>query len=152
MSKEFKLNDRVFHPTQGWGKVANIETDTKYPLKVIFDNGAHVYLTIDGKYSIQDTYPTLSYKEYGRCEGKKKKPIYDRIEVGDKVFCVLYGWGNIKRKDDSGSDSYPIVVVFDNTLSQFYTRDGKFAVDSIQRVLFKSERKVSKPENSKEIK
>ena len=150
MSKEFKLNERVFHPTQGWGKVSQIDLDNQYPLKVRFKNGTYTGFTVDGKFSTSDTYPTLSYKEYGRREDKQKKPIYDRIEVGDKVFCVLYGWGKVTEKNNDESGNYPITVGFGNASSQFYTRDGKFAVDSIQRVLFKSERKVSKPENSKE--
>ena len=45
------------------------------------------------------------------------------IEIGDRVFCIHYGWGTVQSL--SGQNNYPIEVYFDNYHNDSYNLDGK---------------------------
>lgn len=153
MSKKFKLNQKVYDPEFGWGKIVEIHKDHAYPIRVQFQENIESF-TPNGKYNHTDRFPTLSHKEYVRWEDKPKKhkkPIYDRIKVGDSVFCVSSGWGKVADTSDKKA-TFPIVVTF-GSYSDSYTVEGKRCnIPTAKRILFKSERTVKKAKNNKEIK
>lgn len=62
-------------------------------------------------------------------------------EVGQKVFCLLYGEGVVHSVDDS-RNHYPIEVEYEDTFNN-YTRDGKLFDGHKNRSLFFSDPKVT---------
>lgn len=54
-----------------------------------------------------------------------------KFNIGDKVFCLLHGWGGIETIDNNINDTYPIGVYFpeledkDCEAYDWYTADGK---------------------------
>ncbi len=54
------------------------------------------------------------------------------FKLGDKVFDVRYGWGEVYAALDS--DTWPVLVDFGNNLHEEYTLDGR-AYDEFPRVL-----------------
>ena len=65
------------------------------------------------------------------------------FKVGQEVWCLLYGKGEVVKVYDT--DDYPIKVEFDNADSQYYTRNGTYHVDC-NRTLFFSEPKIEAQE------
>lgn len=64
-----------------------------------------------------------------------------QFKVGQTVWCLLYGKGEVVEIDNIGTD-YPVEVCFENTgESEFYTRDGKYYTVA-NRTLFHSEPQV----------
>jgi hypothetical protein len=66
-------------------------------------------------------------------EGGIKMRI-DDFKVGDRVWCLVYGWGKITQIDYS--EDYPITVKFDNFSVTYYTVDGKLSDSTKNRSLF----------------
>ena len=62
------------------------------------------------------------------------------FQVGDTVWCVIYGEGKVTAVDAYG-ECYPVNVRFPGDNNQCYTRDGKFHIES-NRCLYFSEPKV----------
>lgn len=56
------------------------------------------------------------------------------FKKGDKVYCVLYGWGRVLGVDDVGT--YPVTVLFDCDEQIDYTVDGKLYDDSFSTLSF----------------
>ena len=56
------------------------------------------------------------------------------FKKGDKVYCVLYGWGRVLGVDDVGT--YPVTVLFDCDEQIDYTVDGKLYDDSFPTLSF----------------
>lgn len=56
------------------------------------------------------------------------------FKKGDKVYCVLCGWGRVLGVDDIGP--YPVTVLFDCDQQIYYTVDGKFYDDSFPTLSF----------------
>lgn len=52
---------------------------------------------------------------------KKEEEII--FEIGDKVYCCMFGWGLVKKINYN--EVYPIVVQFPSKVSS-YTNDGKY--------------------------
>lgn len=67
------------------------------------------------------------------------KETPDEFKVGDTVWCVLNGKGEVVsvRKNDN----YPVEVEFENTGNNYYTEDGRYC-DEYPRTLFFSEPKI----------
>lgn len=66
-TKEFKVDDEVFDPRYGWGRVLLDDfTDDymNYPIHVIFHKGKSRAYTKDGKDNKADINPILSHTEY----------------------------------------------------------------------------------------
>jgi hypothetical protein len=83
------------------------------------------------------------------------------FEVGDKVYCVMYGWGEITRLINSHVGEYPIEVTFhdDKAGTKWYTPDGRYILE-LQPTLsfteytlngFSQERPIELPEVGEEI-
>lgn len=89
MNKEtiFKVGDKVFDISNGWGEVVNIVYDNLYSVKVLFF-GTEIYgYTNDGKSSIYSVMPVLSFTEYnleGFSQERPKEPL--SFKVGDVVY------------------------------------------------------------------
>ena len=64
----------------------------------------------------------------------------DEFRVGDAVYCVLYGKGEVTYISDDKS-TYPIEVQLTNGEVIRYTLDGKYSED-FRRTLFFSEPKI----------
>lgn len=89
------------------------------------------------------------------------------FKVGDKVYCLLFGWGTITNIDDNDEvtlRSFPIDVTFVNSdgenMIKCYTSDGRYYLNSPQPTLsfteytldgFSQERPVDLPEAGEEI-
>jgi hypothetical protein len=58
----------------------------------------------------------------------------DDFKVGDRMWCLVYGWGKITQIDYS--EDYPITVKFDNFSVTYYTVDGKLSDSTKNRSLF----------------
>jgi len=81
------------------------------------------------------------------------------FKVGDKVYCVLYGWGKVK--DISSEVSFPITVEFNGEGDEeiYYSRDGKYNFNSSPTLSFteytlngfSQERPMELPEVGEEI-
>lgn len=75
-----------------------------------------------------------------------KITTFETAKVGDKVWCMESGWGEVKRIDTSVT-FYPIDVYFprdDKTKS--YTVDGKVYDDGTYQTLFWGEIVIEAPE------
>lgn len=59
---------------------------------------------------------------------------FETSKVGDKVWCIHSGWGEIRGTQ--WTDRYPISVYFTNGEFKTYTVDGHYAVDDITQSLF----------------
>jgi hypothetical protein len=81
------------------------------------------------------------------------------FKVGDKVYCVLYGWGKVT--DISSEVSFPITVEFngEGDEERYYSRDGKYNFNSSPTLSFteytlngfSQERPIELPEVGEEI-
>lgn len=65
----------------------------------------------------------------------------DEFQVGDVVWCVLHGKGEVTYIESSGPATYPVEVCFDDGVSIWYTQDGKY-IEGLNRSLFFSEPKI----------
>jgi hypothetical protein len=81
------------------------------------------------------------------------------FKVGDKVYCVLYGWGKVTGI--SSEISFPITVEFngEGDEERYYSRDGKYNFNSSPTLSFteytlngfSQERPIELPEVGEEI-
>jgi hypothetical protein len=79
------------------------------------------------------------------------------FKKGDKVYCVLYGWGRVLGVDDVGT--YPVTVLFDCDEEIDYTVDGKLYDDSFPILSFteytlqgfSQERQIELPEVGEDV-
>lgn len=67
----------------------------------------------------------------------------DDFRVGDVVWCVLHGKGEVTYIESSGQTTYPVEVCFDEGDSVWYTQDGRY-IEEFTRTLF-SEPKITRP-------
>ena len=59
----------------------------------------------------------------------KKRVMKETVfKVGDRVYCLLFGWGKVKCSLDPTSNDYPVEVIFKDTdgddTFKSYTHDG----------------------------
>ena len=59
---------------------------------------------------------------------------FETAKVGDRVWCMVAGWGEVQAIDSSRD--YPIAVCFKGDDIQTYTVGGFFAADDIRQTLF----------------
>ena len=62
----------------------------------------------------------------------------DAFEVGDEVWCAVYGEGKVISVFTSGA--FPVKVIFKNTNFKTYTQEGRYYFDTNRTLFF------SKPE------
>ena len=113
MKTIFKVGDKVFHYTYGWGEILYIyprEDEYHHPVKVEFDNDIY-FFTEDGKYSHNDLNPTLSFTEYTLQGFSQEKPI-KLPEVGE--LCLVRDdtdedWSVVEFKEYDPSRPLPFI-------------------------------------------
>lgn len=76
----FKVGDRVFDIMYGWGKVENLVKKDNGEIVLVyvkFDNfNESLTYTYDGRFSIKDLHPRLSFTEY-TLQGFSQKRFFD---------------------------------------------------------------------------
>ncbi len=75
---------------------------------------------------------------------------FEKAKVGDKVWGVSRGWGEI-RKIESDGNTYPLDVYFDKGESFSFNRAGKYLVGDKFQSLFWDEVKIVAPEQPKQV-
>ena len=86
MKKEiFKVGDKVYHASYGWGVVASIDCDEYIPINVNFDLFM-ISFTKDGKEDVNDSNSLLSFTEY-RLQGFSQQRQIKLPEVGE--LCLV---------------------------------------------------------------
>lgn len=147
---EFKIGERVFHPSYGWGTVSDIsENQNRNPVVVVFDvnaRGLIMFFKKNGKITDDEVFQSLSHSEYKR---KEDKPLF---KVKDRVFCVIFGWGTIKLVNHHNS-AIDYHVEFDglpDARAKIYNENGAITANA-NRTLFKSERVIKKSKNVKAL-
>lgn len=68
---------------------------------------------------------------------------FENAKVGDKVWCMRSGWGEIRETD--WSSRCPIYVVFSRDEFKTYTADGLYDTDDKLQTLFWDEIKFEAP-------
>lgn len=58
---------------------------------------------------------------------------FDGIKVGDRVYSVVRGWGEVVRIDN---DAYPLAVMFDNRIYDCFSRAGCSFVSQYQTLFW----------------
>lgn len=76
MNTIFKVGDRVYHYNYGWGKVIKIDYPYIYEVSVLFKR-LKISFSKDGKRSIFDKFPSLSFTKYDFVNGgfSQKRPL-----------------------------------------------------------------------------
>ena len=107
MSKQiFKVGDRVFDVRYGWGKVTNYYDLRLYPIGVQFDEDDSqevIFYSKDGKTSLGDNKPLLSFEEY-TLQGFTQEKLIDYTEYEGK-------WGKFYNNEDSLNKSIEISML-----------------------------------------
>lgn len=130
MSK-FKIDDKVTFRGHT-GRVTGIMTEQHYSYPIFADfpdmpEGRWTF-TEDGRLYESDTAPSLFHFEDG-------SETFEDAKVGDRVYCLMYGWGAIYTIDCTLT--YPVMVKFDNGRKEQFSTYGEFDVDSNnEQVLF----------------
>lgn len=63
-----------------------------------------------------------------------KTTTFENAKVGDKVWCITSGWGEVRGIDFS--KAYPIGVYFTSDEFKTYTVEGRYTVDDLNQSLF----------------
>jgi len=79
------------------------------------------------------------------------------FKIGDRVYCILSGWGTVDKF--TYSSDYPMTVMFDIGNAEHYTTDGRFYFNSPPILSFteytlngfSQERPIELPELGEEI-
>ena len=58
------------------------------------------------------------------------------FKVGQKVWCVVQGEGEITDVEMDSTSVYPVSVKFSNGKTDYYTKDGRMFKDSMFRALY----------------
>lgn len=86
MKEIFKVGDRVFCATYGWGIVIRKESKDAYPVCVEFDNSSKTKFTYDGRIFKESKQSLLSFTEYTLWGFSQERPIM-LPEVGE--LCLV---------------------------------------------------------------
>ena len=82
----FKVGDRVFDIMYGWGKVENLVKKDNGEIVLVyvkFDNfDESLTYTYDGRFSIKDLHPRLSFTEYTLQGFSQKRPVDYKNHIG----------------------------------------------------------------------
>jgi len=94
MKKVFKVKDKVFDYSYGWGKIESIDKRDYYPVTVMFDIGSVSY-TFEGAFLV-GAKPTLSFTEYTQEGFSQERPV--TFEEGEWIAVSEDGkyWGIIE--------------------------------------------------------
>lgn len=76
-----------------------------------------------------------------KTEVKATNAVADEFQVGDIVWCLVYGEGEVTSVDDKTDTDFPILVLFKNGKEISYKVNGEFFYTA-KRTLFFSEPKV----------
>lgn len=68
---------------------------------------------------------------------------FETAKVGDRVWCMRSGWGEIRSI--SSSKSYPLAVYFTNEEYKTYTTEGLHDEEDLSRTLFWDEVVIKAP-------
>lgn len=92
----FKVGDKVFDYSFGWGKVVDVTEEIWYPVEVMFEGEiSKVMYTKEGKRSLEENEPVLSFTEYTLQGFSQERPVNYKDYVGK--------WGkftNISNNND----------------------------------------------------
>lgn len=132
---KFKVGDRVYNPSHGYGVVTEIKDDEQeYPIVVTWEEKQHGCISIftpegfavKGLNSEDDD---LTLVEKASLKGEKEMEEDSKFQVGDRVYAPFHKYGTIVEIVDTDA-SYPITVRWDESryklggdLSTF-TEDG----------------------------
>lgn len=76
MKTIFKVGDKVFDYSFGWGKVIDVTEEIWYPVEVMFEGEiSKVMYTKEGKRSLEENEPVLSFTEYTLQGFSQERPI-----------------------------------------------------------------------------
>lgn len=119
----FKVGQEVFSAAHGEGLVTEVENMiTTYPVLVKFNSGVEEIYTFDGRLFISDKQPDLVAIPYG------EKTMF---KVGQKVWCAMFGEGEVTRILTSNTQ-FPVKVKFGGLTDYYYNLDGKFQTNATQ--------------------
>ncbi len=102
------------------GKILHI-SDSSYPVTFRMVSGVTETFTLDGRFRVDDIAPSLFQI---KPIITTNKPLTDEFQVGDKVECMVKGYGvvvEIYKKEPL----YPVSVLFDGGSKHIYTIEGK---------------------------
>lgn len=68
---------------------------------------------------------------------------FESVQVGDKVWSVLYGWGVVSEV--SKGSAYPLRAHFQGGVRRWYTSEGKQYKTHVSQILFWDEVKIEAP-------
>lgn len=63
----------------------------------------------------------------------KNEPLCDNLAVGDRVKCLIYGYGTVR--DIYPKRAKPLLVLFDRGNADFYRKDGKLSKKDREPIL-----------------
>jgi hypothetical protein len=158
-----KINERKYSTLYGWGRITAKSKDGL----IWFDWDDHVGTTSyyeDGRRG-ESEYPTLYHikpliveqdldlsmtlKETPKEElPKMEETTFENAVVGDRVWSIVYGWGEIVSISNASFTDCPLRVAFSGAVSlahMNYNRNGIMKGSCGQRTLFWSEVKIDAP-------
>lgn len=137
-----KRGDRVYCILNGWGTIKNIKKNSQDPILVDFADCTESYYP-DGRWLPRNANPCLYKsaidiipKSKETSEKKLVRKVSECVE-GDKVFCIINGWGTIVNIYSDGD--YPIVVEFENTKREVYSLGGFIHLNHSKPALYTEE-------------
>ena len=135
---KFKVGDRVYAPSHGYGVVTEIKDDwQEYPIVVTWDEKKHgcsvSIFTPEGSafkgLNSEDDDITLVEKDSLKGEKEMKECI--NFKVGDRVYYSYHGLGTVTANHNDGR-LYPIDVKWDKSPKGYevstFTKDGFLVV------------------------
>lgn len=106
METIFKVGDKVFDYSFGWGKVIDVTEEIWYPVEVMFEGEiSKVMYTKEGKRSLEENEPVLSFTEYTLQGFSQERPI----NYGDYEG----KWGKFWNKDNPTSLAIDVLYYTD---------------------------------------
>ena len=115
-----KVNDKVWCMRRGWGEIIHTLWGTRYPIQVIFPNGAFGTFTLGGLVNTGDTYQTLFWDEVKIKAPEKLMSVLPELPVDTKVIVWYDNMPKYKRYFSHFSPSGR-VVCFDYGLTSWTT-------------------------------
>ena len=76
-------------------------------------------------------------------ENEMKTTTFETAKVGDRVWCILSGWGEVRGIDSS--KAYPIAVYFTRDEFKTYTVNGLYLDGDLNQTLFWDEVVIDAP-------
>lgn len=75
-------------------------------------------------------------------EIEMKTTTFDNARIGDRVWCIRSGWGEVK---EICNDDYPLIVMLENGRIETYTTGGLYHMEDVHQSLFWDEVKFEAP-------